>query len=77
MRLEEAIRQSDIEVAELYTDSATIVVGIDGGERFEVAWKRGDMPPYAEETVDTIEEVEALIAPADRHSTQWTPIQED
>lgn len=62
MKLVQAINESGISVAEFYTDGKTIVVGSDdenGG--YDISYKVGDMPPYASEHADTLEQAEASI----------------
>lgn len=76
--LEQALSQSEIEVAELWTDGKTIVVGSDDEEGgYEISYKVGDMPPYARDHADTAAQAEQIIAnsglPYTLGSQDWEP----
>jgi hypothetical protein len=65
MTLKDALNESEIEVAELWTDGKMVVVGSDdenGG--YDIGFKIGDMPPYARDHADTVEQAESIVASA-------------
>ena len=63
MTLAEALNESEIEVAELWTDGKMIVIGSDD-DGYEISFKIGDMPPYASDHAKTVEEAEQIVAAA-------------
>lgn len=82
MKLAEALKESDIEVAELWTDGKMIVVGQEedvedpSKDGLLVSFKIGDMPPYAQIPANSPEHAEHIIdrnVPYTIGSEEWEP----
>jgi hypothetical protein len=74
--LAQALKDSSIETAEIYTDGKTIGVAPDEEEGgYSIWYQIGQMPPYAYDSAKTIVEAEQVIAatklPYDLGSNGW------
>lgn len=80
MTLKDALNESEIEVAEIFTDGKMVVVGWEENpddsskDGWLVSFKIGDMPPYAQIPANDPEHAEHIVArnvPYEIGSEDW------